>query len=254
MALTALIVDDEPLARDELRYLLEKTGRVTVLAEAGSGPEALIACRELQPNVLFLDVQMPEMTGFELARQLLRDGGRPAIIFATAYDEYALQAFEAHAQDYLLKPFDPVRIDRAVQRLAEIVPAQNKTLQQLETFLSRENGSRSLQRLPLERNGRILLISPTDLLYASSAETGTLVRTRTEEYWTSLTLQELEERLPPNSFCRVHRQYIVNLERATEFIPWPGGTASLVLDDRLKTQVPIARTKVRQVKELLGMS
>jgi DNA-binding LytR/AlgR family response regulator len=111
-----------------------------------------------------------------------------------------------------------------------------------------------LHRLPLERNGRILLVSPTDLLYASSAETGTLVRTRTEEYWTSLTLQELEERLPPSTFCRVHRQYIVNLERATEFIPWPGGTASLVLDDRLKTQVPIARTKVRQVKDLLGMS
>lgn len=252
MTLTALVVDDEPLARDELVYLLERTGRVHVLGEAGSGPEALRLARELRPDLIFLDVQMPEMTGFEVAEQLLRDGGGPAVVFATAYDQYALKAFEVHALDYLLKPFEPERVSRTLQRLEPLLKERiNPTLERLEAFLSRVEEPRTLRRLPLERNGQTFLVSPADVLYASSAETGTLVRTSADEYRTSLPLQELEERLRSGVFVRTHRQYLVNLERVTSFIPWPGGTASLVLDDRAKTQVPVARAQVRRVKELL---
>lgn len=253
MTFTALIVDDESLARDELRYLLEQTGQVRGVAEAASGPEALRAVAGHPPDAVFLDVQMPEMGGFEVARRLVAGGDGPLLVFSTAYDEYALQAFEVHARDYLLKPFDPARVAHAVAHLESLLEhrSREQSLERLDMFLARVTGARAMQRLPLERNGRILLVCPDEVLYLSSGETGTVVRTTVDEFRTSLSLQELEDRLRPEPFIRVHRQYIVNLERVAEFIAWPGGTASLVLNDRTRTQVPVARTQVRRVKERL---
>ncbi|HEY3366419.1 MAG TPA: response regulator [Symbiobacteriaceae bacterium] len=252
--ITAIVVDDEPLARDELIYFLRKTERVNILAEAATGPEALALVEQHRPDVVFLDVQMPEMNGFEVATRLLQGAIRPAVIFATAHDEYALRAFDVHALDYLLKPFDGNRVVRAVQRLdGQVQDRSRATLERLESFLGRLGAPRAVLRLPLEKNGRTVLVSPADVLFVSSGETGTLVRTAGEEYRTGYSLQELEERLRPETFVRIHRQYIVNMERVAEFIPWPGGTASLVLDDRARTQLPVARTQVRRVKDLLGM-
>jgi DNA-binding LytR/AlgR family response regulator len=255
VSFTAVVVDDELLARDELSYLLEQTGRVKVVAGASSGAEALRAAADQNPDVLFLDVQMPEMSGFDVARRLLGNESPPMLVFATAYDEYALQAFEVSAVDYLLKPFDPSRVRRAVERLEALLRNRQPgvDLGRLEEFLARVHGARPLQRLALEQNGRTVLVSPSDVLYASSAETGTRVATAQGEFHTPLPLQDLADRLRSGNFSRVHRQYLVNLERVAEFIPWPGGTGSLVLNDRAKSQVPVARTQVRRVKELLGI-
>lgn len=256
MSVTAVVVDDELLARDELTYLLRQTGRVQVVAEAASGPAALQAVERYGPDVVFLDVQMPEMSGFDVARQLVAREHPPVLVFATAYDDYALQAFEVSAVDYLLKPFEAVRVRRAAERLEALVRGRQPAvdLGRLEEFLARVQGTRPLQRLALEQNGRTVLVNPADVLYASSAETGTLVLTAQGEFQTPLPLQDLADRLRSGHFARVHRQYVVNLERVTEFIPWPGGTGSLVLNDRAKTQVPVARTQVRRVKELLGIA
>jgi two-component system response regulator LytT len=248
VTLSALVVDDEALARDELVYLLEQTGRVGSIREADSGAAALREVHRLRPDLVFLDVQMPEMDGFAVARALTELPEPPAIVFATAYDEYAIKAFEVHAADYLLKPLDPARVAACVARLDQ----QPKHLDRdrLEELLRYLKGPGPIRRVPLDGNGRTVLVSPSEVLYASSGETGTIVVTTQGEYTTSLSLQELEERLGP-AFLRVHRQYIANMERVREFIPYPGGTASVGLGPKL--QVPVARTQVRRVKEILGL-
>ena len=253
MSFSALVVDDEPLARDELAYLLQKTGKVTVVGEAATGAEAIAAVARLHPDVVFLDVRMPEMDGFAVASTLLEMANPPIVVFATAHDEFALQAFEVSAVDYLLKPLDASRVDRSVARLERALSQpQTETLDRLDQFLRRMEGPRPLQRIPMDANGRTMLMSPSEVLYFSTGATATIVWTTRGEFTTHFNLQDLEERLGTGLFFRVHRQYIVNLEHVQEFIPWPGGTASLVVGPKL--QVPVARTHVKRIKELLGLS
>lgn len=250
MGFSALVVDDEMLARDELIYLLEETGKIKIVGESASGREALKAAARLRPDVIFLDVQMPEMDGFGVGRALLQRPDPPMIVFATAHDEYALKAFEVHAADYLLKPFDANRVIQCVEglerRSAATAPERLLELDQLLQLI----GPRPLRRIPLDGDGRTILVSPSEILYASSGTTDTLVVTPQGEYTTTLSLQEMEVRLGP-SFLRVHRQYIANLEKVREFIPYPGATAALTLGN--KTTVPVARTQVKRVKEMLGL-
>lgn len=248
MSLSALVVDDELLARDELVYLLQKSGRVGQVREAASGKAALAEVARNRPDVVFLDVQMPEMDGFTVAAALLTQPAPPAIVFATAYDDYALKAFEVHAADYLLKPLDPARVSRCVERLAAKPTEEGRS--QLDELLRFLKGPGPIRRIPLDGNGRTVLVSPSDVLYASTGKTDRIVLTTQGEYSSSLSLHELEERLG-STFLRVHRQYLVNMERVREFIPYPGGTASLGLGGKL--QVPVARTQVKRVKELLGV-
>jgi len=252
VSFSALVVDDELMARDELTFLLERTGMVRVVGEASCGSEALQAIARHRPDVLFLDVQMPEMDGFDVAKALLDQPSPPVIVFVTAYDEYALQAFEVHAVDYLLKPLDPARVERSVTRIGRwLAQPGRETLDRLEQFLNRVAGPRLLQRIPLDGDGRTVLVSPGEILYASSGPNATIVVAAQGEYTTSLSLQELEERLGHENFLRVHRQYLANMEKVREFIPFPGGTASLAMGTRY--QVPVARTQVKRVKELLGL-
>lgn len=248
MSLSLLVVDDEALARDELIYLIKQCGRDVAVHEAESGPEALAEVARLRPNVVFLDVQMPEMDGFAVAQALLGLPEPPAIVFATAYDDYAIKAFEIHAADYLLKPLDPARVAECVARLEQ--RPDRASIGRLDELLRSLKGPVPIRRIPLDGNGRTVLVNPNEILYASSGESDTIVVTTQGEFTTSLNLQALEERLGP-AFLRVHRQYIANLERVREFIPYPGGTASVGLGARV--QVPVARTQVRRVKRLLGL-
>jgi DNA-binding LytR/AlgR family response regulator len=250
-SLTALIVDDEPLVRDELRHLLTETGAVTILGEAATGAEALRLAQLLDPDVLFLDLQMPEMNGFQVAEALAGSPGAPLIVFATAYDDWAVEAFRIRAFDYLLKPFDPARIAQTVAQVqAHLAPRLAATSAQEEHMASAAPAAP--KRIALAQEGRTVLVDPAEILWIAAADEGAFVKTERAEYRTGLSLQALSERLPP-TFLRVHRQYLVNLARVVEFIPWPGGLASLVLDDRQRSRVPVARTQVRRVKELLGI-
>lgn len=249
MGLSVLVVDDELLARDELVYLLRQSGRVERIAEAESGPQALAEVARHRPDVVFLDVQMPEMDGFAVAQALLVLPDPPAIVFATAYDDYAVKAFEVHASDYLLKPLDPARVAACVARLER--RPDPSSLSRLGDLLNSLKGPGPIRRIPLDGNGRTVLVNPADVLYASTGEHDCIVVTTQGEYTTSLKLQELEQRLGP-AFLRVHRQYIANMERVREFIPYPGGTASVALDARV--HVPVSRNQVRRVKQMLGLS
>ena len=235
--LTALIVDDEPLAREELRLLLEAAGGIEVLAECGNALEALPAVHRLKPDVLFLDIQMPRISGLELVG-MLDPAQLPQIVFITAYDEYALRAFDEQALDYLLKPVDPARLQRTLQRLQQ--PAAPSAVP--DSLLT------PLQSIPCSGHNRILLLPLAEVEYVHSDLTGNRVVAGERQGTTELTLRTLEEK---SGFLRCHRQYLLNPAQIREILLLDGGLAEVVTCGGHK--VPVSRRYLRPLKDQLAI-
>lgn len=231
----AYIVEDEPLTRDELTYLLRRTGDVEVVGESDRLVPAFADIQTLQPDVVFLDIQLSEGNGLELARKLLHVEKPPAVAFVTAYDEHALEAFGVDALDYVLKPFDEPRIRRTINKL-------NKWKYK-SCFFQKE-------KLALPIDDRIVLIDLKDLLFVWAEEGQVGCRTVRGEYRTGGTLAELERRLSREPFMRVHRSYIVNLDEVAEIEPWFNGTYHLRMTDG--SRIPVSRTFAKNVRQALG--
>ena len=256
MKLKALIVDDEYPARQELRYLLQRMEEVQVVGEAANAQEALALIKAMDYAVIFCDIQMPGLSGLELARHLAELDRPPCLIFTTAYPEYAVQAFEVEAVDYLVKPIAPHRLRQAVQ----------KVLRLRERWGESENGEEDarpgppwprpqgrLDRLPVEKQGKTLLIREDDIIYAFTKNDSVFIRTQDERYSSRFTLKELEERLPEPPFFRTHRCYLVNLTKVQEVIPFFNGTFTLTLNDGQRTEIPVSRNQAKRLKMLLGL-
>ena len=259
MDLRAVLVDDEQLARDELGYLLGQLGGVEVIGQAGNGLEALSTIDRLQPDVVFLDVQMPGLTGFEVARRLLEGRGASHIIFVTAYDQHAIEAFEVNAVDYLLKPVDQSRLEVAVERARRRIvidrPADGVTNADLEKIIQlvTERQSRR-ERLAIKVAERFLLVQAEEIIYASLADEWITVVTSqyagTSNY---RTLDELHERLDPAVFWRVHRSHLVNINKIKEIVPWFSRNYILRMKDEKSTEIPVSRMQTRRLREYLKL-
>jgi two-component system LytT family response regulator/two-component system response regulator LytT len=262
MVLKAVLVDDEQLARDELGYLLEQVGGVQVLGQAGNGVEALTTIEKLQPDVVFLDVQMPGLTGFEVARRLLDSRAASQIVFVTAYDQHAIEAFEVNAVDYLLKPVDQARlevaVDRARRRVASdrpVGPGANLDSADLEKIIQAvaERQSRR-DRLAIKVGERFLLVQSAEIIYASLADDGITVVTSQHAGTSNYrTLDELHERLDPTVFWRVHRSHLVNINKIKEIVPWFSRNYILRMKDDKTTEIPVSRTHTRRLREYLKL-
>jgi two-component system LytT family response regulator/two-component system response regulator LytT len=262
MVLKAVLVDDEQLARDELGYLLEQVGGVQVLGQAGNGVEALTTIEKLQPDVVFLDVQMPGLTGFEVARRLLDSRAASQIVFVTAYDQHAIEAFEVNAVDYLLKPVDQgrleVAVDRARRRVASdrpVGPGANLDSADLEKIIQAvaERQSRR-DRLAIKVGERFLLVQSAEIIYASLADDGITVVTSQHAGTSNYrTLDELHERLDPTVFWRVHRSHLVNINKIKEIVPWFSRNYILRMKDDKTTEIPVSRTHTRRLREYLKL-
>jgi len=260
MALRALLVDDEQLARDELGYLLGRIGGVDVVGQAGNGVEAISAIDRLRPDVVFLDVQMPGLTGFEVARRLVDSGASSHIIFVTAYDQHAIEAFEVNAVDYLLKPVEPARlevaVDRARRRVATHRSAESAlNAAELEKIIElvAERQSRR-ERLAIKVGERFLLVQAQDIIYASLADEGISVVTSQHAGTSNYrTLDELHERLDPTVFWRVHRSHLVNINKIKEIVPWFSRNFILRMKDEKSTEIPVSRTQTRRLREYLKL-
>ena len=266
MDLRAVLVDDEQLARDELGYLLGRVGGVEVIGQAGNGLEALTTIDRLQPDVVFLDVQMPGLTGFEVARRLVDGGADAHIIFVTAYDQHAIEAFEVNAVDYLLKPVDPARLEVAVQRArrrsdfgrvdAERPPlssgVSNAQLEKIVQLVTERRSRR--ERLAIKVGERFLLVHADEIIYASLADDNITVVTPqyagTSNY---RTLDELQARLDPSVFWRVHRSHLVNINKIKEIVPWFSRNYILRMKDAKATEIPVSRTQTRRLREYLKL-
>jgi len=259
MGLRAVLVDDEQLARDELGYLLDQIGGVEVIGQAGNGVEALTTIDRLQPDVVFLDVQMPGLNGFEVARRLLSNRVASHIIFVTAYDQHAIEAFEVNAVDYLLKPVDQARlemaVDRARRRVATDRPVDGVNHADLERIIQlvTERQSRR-ERLAIKVGERFLLVQAEDIIYASLADEGISVVTSQHAGTSNYrTLDELHERLDPTVFWRVHRSHLVNINKIKEIVPWFSRNYMLRMKDEKSTEIPVSRTQTRRLREYLKL-
>ena len=261
MDLKAVLVDDEQLARDELGYLLEQVGGVEVVGQAGNGIEALTTIERLQPDVVFLDVQMPGLTGFEVARRLIGARAASQIVFVTAYDQHAIEAFEVNAVDYLLKPVDQARlevaVDRARRRVASDRPESgaNVNSAELERIIQAvaERQSRR-DRLAIKVGERFLLVQSEEIIYASLADEGITVVTSQHAGMSNYrTLDELHERLDQTVFWRVHRAHLVNINKIKEIVPWFSRNYILRMKDEKTTEIPVSRTHTRRLREYLKL-
>jgi len=257
--LRAVLVDDEQLARDELGYLLGQLGGIEVIGQAGNGVEALTTIDRLQPDVVFLDVQMPGLTGFEVARRLLDNRAASHIIFVTAYDKHAIEAFEVNAVDYLLKPVDQARlevaVDRARRRIVTDRPPEgvnNADLERIIQLVAERQSRRA--RLAIKVGERFLLVQAEEIIYASLADEGITVVT-SQHVGTSnyRTLDDLHERLDPTVFWRVHRSHLVNINKIKEIVPWFSRNYILRMKDDKSTEIPVSRTQTRRLREYLKL-
>jgi two-component system LytT family response regulator len=239
MQIRAIIVDDEELARKRLRRLLQKyRDTLVVVGEAAGGEEAVERIGVLRPDVVFLDVQMPGLSGFDVVRRL---EVKPFIVFATAYDEYALKAFEENSVDYLLKPIEQPRLDKTVGKLTGILEASGVRLDDRIERVLAQLASPPLQRIKVSVGDRILLIDTRDIVYFEAREKDTFLHTAEKEYVISETLTALEGRLEKDHFVRIHRSYIVNIGFVREFVRWFAGRYKARLKDGKQTELTVSR-------------
>jgi two-component system, LytTR family, response regulator len=259
MSLSAVIVDDEQLARDELAYLLKDDGDVEIVAQGKNGVEAVNLIREHNPDLVFLDVQMPGLDGFGVIKKLLdKKVPLPTIVFATAFDQYAVKAFEVNAVDYLLKPFDKKRVAQSLQKARTKLESAGSSAGKLEELV-RMLGSQKTQtsKILLKAAGRLFLVDQKDICYAS-IEDGVITVATTgtsgmEGQSNCRTLEELLDSLDPNLFWRAHRSFLVNINRIKEVVPWFKSSYQLRMDDKKQTEIPVSRAQTRRLRELFGL-
>jgi two-component system, LytTR family, response regulator LytT len=264
MDLRTVLVDDEQLARDELSYLLGQIDGIEVVGQAGDGVEALATIKRLQPDVVFLDIQMPGLTGFEVARRMIDHQLSSHIIFVTAFDQHAIEAFEVNAVDYLLKPVDPVRLETALQRAQKRIASERQAadadgVQPMAADLERivqlvtERQSRR-ERLAIKVGDRFLLVQAEEILFASLADEAITVVTSQHAGTSNYrTLDELQARLDPTVFWRVHRSHLVNINKIKEIVPWFSRNYILRMKDEKATEIPVSRTQTRRLREYLKL-
>jgi two-component system LytT family response regulator/two-component system response regulator LytT len=264
--LRALVVDDEKLARDELCYQLSQDEDVEVIGQAANGVEALDALNEHDPDIVFLDVQMPGLGGFEVARQLLDQGADPPmVVFVTAYDRHAIEAFEVNAVDYLLKPVDPARLRQALARARRRLgggrdggrdgkaPGLNDQIEQLARLVT---GGRPAKRdqVAVKVGERFLLVQAEDIVFASLAdESITIVTGQVTGTSNFRTLDDLQARLDPAVFWRVHRSHLVNINQVKEIVPWFSRNFILRMRDTKGTEIPVSRSQTKRLREYLKL-
>jgi two-component system, LytTR family, response regulator LytT len=259
--LRVVVVDEEQLARQELCYLLGRQQDVQVVAEAANGPDAITAIDRHEPDVAFLDIQMPGLNGFEVARLLLERGDdAPALVFVTAYDQHAIEAFEVNAVDYLLKPVDTGRLEQALQRArrrrgADRPAAPGPLNDQLERIVKLMAG-RQVRRdqVAVKVGERFMLVQAEDIIYASLAdESITIVTGSVAGTSNYRTLDDLQARLDPDLFWRVHRSHLVNINKIKEIVPWFSRNYILRMRDARATEIPVSRSQTKRLREYLKL-
>lgn len=263
MKLKALIVDDEYPARQELRYVLSNFDNVEIVGEATNAQEALALIKALDYQILFLDISMPGMSGLELGAAIQELPKRPFIIFVTAYDEYAVSAFEVNAVDYLLKPVEPNRMKKAIDKVfkisqeahvSEVAACQEgQAAREAETKSGQQTQTQiKIDRIPAEKQGKTILVNESDIFYAFTEQDYVYIKTCTDKLFTRFTLKELEARLNPQIFFRTHRCYLVNLHKVKEIVPFFNGTYNLIVEDKERSEVPVSRAQAKKLRKILG--
>lgn len=251
-----LVADDEPLARDELIYLLKKTGYVGMIIEASNGEEALEKIRQTKPDAVFLDIDMPKMDGLTIAKNLLLDKEHPIIVFATAYDSYAIKAFELSATDYVLKPFEEERVKITIERIVKGL--NSMSTEKLSRFISEvikeKNERPKINKIAVEKEDHVILLDPDEIVYCYREGRQIYIKTIDHTYSSKHSLLAMQEKMASNNFYRTHRAYLVNLNFIDQLVPWFNGAYTLILKDRQRTRVPVSRSYAKNFKDIFGIT
>ena len=259
MSINTIIVDDEKPARDELAYLLKAFPEINIIGQGKNGVDAVNLIKEHAPDLVFLDVQMPGLDGFGVLRKLVeRKMKVPHVVFATAFDHYAVQAFDVNAVDYVLKPFDKARIAKAIQRARKVMETQTSTAERLEQLVSQLNGNtkQSIQpaKILVKSAQRLLLVAAEDLIFASIDDGLITVVGRDVEGTSNYrTLEELHAALDSETFWRPHRSHLVNIHHIKEVVPWFKSSYMLKMDDKKQSEIPVSRVQTKRLRELFKL-
>lgn len=276
MTISALIIDDEQLARDELAYLLQAAPDVDIVAQGANGIEAVELIEEHHPDIVFLDVQMPGLDGFAVIQRVMdrhrklkdhQSWQLPQFVFATAYDQYAVRAFDVNAVDYLLKPFDRSRVEKALERArsrrvsgASSAQGESPIESQLDALLallkSPQGGVRGTQpaKLVVQAGSRLLLVDQGEICFAEIDDGVIRVVTHQFEGQSKCrTIEELLDQLDPAIFWRAHRSFIVNINQIREVVPWFKSTYQLRMNDKKQTEIPVSRAQTKRLRELFNL-
>jgi two-component system, LytTR family, response regulator LytT len=259
MSINTIIVDDEKPARDELAYLLKAFPEINIIGQGKNGVDAVNLIKEHAPDLVFLDVQMPGLDGFGVLRKLVeRKMKVPHVVFATAFDQYAVQAFDVNAVDYVLKPFDKARIAKAIHRARKVMETQSSTAERLEQLVSQLNGNTKQNVQPakiLVKSGqRLLLLDAEDLIFASIDDGLITVVGRDVEGTSNYrTLEELHAALDSETFWRPHRSHLVNIHHIKEVVPWFKSSYMLKMNDKKQSEVPVSRVQTKRLRELFKL-
>ncbi|BCZ44767.1 DNA-binding response regulator [Clostridium gelidum] len=243
-----VIVEDEKISSDELKYIISKDNRFKVVGQAYDGISAAILIENEAPEVVLIDINIPGKNGIELAEEIKSILPDTILIFLTAYDSYAIKAFELKIYDYILKPYDEKRIAESLNCVVSTIISRNEN--QITDILYKLDNKQTVKKIPCENNGRIILIDINKISFCYSEGEKNYVKTEKDIYCTTKTLQELSEK---TNFCRCHRSYIVNLEKVKEVYSWFNGTYKLIIDDNENNEIPVSRSHVKEVKSVLGL-
>ena len=256
--LRIIVADDEQLAREDLCYQLTELGDVDVVAQAEDGLEALAAIERLRPDLAFLDIQMPGLTGFEVAKRLVTTTSPPGVVFVTAYDQYAVDAFEVNAIDYLLKPVEAGRLAHALDRVRRRLSSRpqeaplNERLEQIVKMMAEQHDRR--EQVAIKVSDRLVLVRAEEIIFASLAdESITIVAGHVTGTSNDRTLDELQARLDPEVFWRVHRSHLVNINKIKEIVPWFSRNYILRMTDPKVTEIPVSRSQTKRLREYLKL-
>lgn len=249
MKIRALIVDDEAPARSEMRYLLDKFADIEVLGEASTASEALKLMGSIPYDIAFVDIDMPGMNGLDMAEEIKSLECQPAVVFTTAYGQFAVKAFETEASDYLVKPVSEERLKSAIERVQARIgggkTAAGSAAQPRESEL--------LDRIPVTKQSKTVLLCPPEIYFIESHGDFTVINSEKGKFVSSLRLKDFEARLSPKSFFRSHRSFVVNLDHVTEMTSLYGGLYMLKIKDQDASEVPVSRRQTKHLKSLLGM-
>ncbi|HEV3374786.1 MAG TPA: LytTR family DNA-binding domain-containing protein [Candidatus Acidoferrum sp.] len=258
MPLNTIIVDDEKPAREELAFLLKGFPEINVIGQGKNGVEAVALIKEHAPDLVFLDVQMPGLDGFGVLKKLVeRKLKVPHVVFATAFDHYAVQAFDVNAVDYVLKPFDKGRIAKAITRARKMLDTQTPATERLEQLLNQLGSAKQAAppvKLLVQSQQRLLLVDAEDMLFATIEAGSISVITRdTEGRSNYRTLEEMHAALDSDTFWRPHRSYLVNIHHIKEVVPWFKSSYMLKMSDKKRTEIPVSRAQLKRLHELFKL-
>lgn len=252
-----LIVDDELPARRELKFLLQEFDDVAVIGEASYGFEAIELNFKLQPDVIFLDIHIPQISGIEIADKIIRSDHIPLIIFVTAYEQFAIQAFELNAIDYLLKPIVKQRLEKSIKRASYTIGETKNSnyIHQIDKLLHTldQNKQSRISKISIYNNGKLIPIDSSEIIYATVQERNTVIVSTKGKFESNNTLSHLEEKLNDQKLFRTHKSFLINLDYIEEIIPWFNSTYLIELK-HTEEKIPVSRSNIKYFRQIMNIS